>query len=192
MLKERSIAFRSGKFLRNGKRKMNAPFSLSRAGQMTEQEYDKERARLRELYGDSSESAAKRDQALATLFCRSGWTEEQLANKEGRTHQWASNLMFFGQFLNFANSLAEPECLPKNLSAKKFLDIWQQQTVQTECNERIRFQQVLKIMRSESITTTRRPSIGKLIKDASLTAGGTRSTQSLKQFELTRNTSWPR
>jgi hypothetical protein len=54
---------------------MNAPIMLARAGQMTEQEYDKERARFsRRLYRlNSIEAAAKRDQALAILFYRSGW-----------------------------------------------------------------------------------------------------------------------
>jgi hypothetical protein len=49
---------------------MNAPIMLARAGQMTEQEYDKERARFsRRLYRvNSIEAAAKRDQALAILF----------------------------------------------------------------------------------------------------------------------------
>jgi hypothetical protein len=36
--------------------------------------------KLTALYGESSvEAAAKRDQALALLFARSGWTQEQLA-----------------------------------------------------------------------------------------------------------------
>jgi hypothetical protein len=136
------------------------------SSRMTEDEYDRERANLRSTYSDSSvEAVAKRDQALAILFGRSGWTEERLTKKEGVAHQWVSYRMCFGRFLNFASSLAEPESLPKNLSAKRFLDIWEQQTVQKERNERIRFQQVLKIMRSESIAAARRPSIGKSIKE---------------------------
>jgi len=142
---------------------MMSEIAVLRSGRITEEEYDRERAKLRNSYGGSSVEMAKHDQSLAILFSRSGWTEEQLANKEGRTHQWVSCRMRFGRFLNFANSLAEP--LPKNLSAKKFLDIWEQQTVQKERNERIRFQAVLKIMRSGSITAARRPSIGEPIKE---------------------------
>jgi hypothetical protein len=53
---------------------------------MSEFEYDQERARLRELYGDNSaEAAAKRDQAMADLFRRSGWTQEKLAAKESKS-----------------------------------------------------------------------------------------------------------
>src|SRR5260370_34348862 len=118
-------------------RTMNA-IAVLPSGQMTEEAYDRERAKLRNTDGHSSiEAAAKRDQALAILFYRSGWPQEQLAKKEGRTHQWVSCRMRFGRFLNFANSLAEPESLPKNFSAKKFLDIWEQQTVQKKRSERI-------------------------------------------------------
>jgi hypothetical protein len=138
--------------------------AVLRSGQMTEDEYDRARAKLRSAGRDSSiETAAKRDQALGILFDRSGWTEEQVAKKEGRSHQWVSCRMRFGQFLN--SGIAEPESLPKNLSAKKFLDIWGHQTVQKERNKRPRFQAVLKLMRSVSITAARRPSIGKSIKE---------------------------
>jgi hypothetical protein len=58
--------------------------------QMTESEYERERAELDTIYGRSgTEAAAKRDQALAKLFYRSGWTQEQLqriiALSEART-----------------------------------------------------------------------------------------------------------
>jgi hypothetical protein len=141
--------------------------AVLRSAQMSEEEYNRERASLtRAFYGDSSiQATAKGDQALAILFCRSGWTEEQLAKKEGKPHQWVSNRMRFGRFLNFANSLAGSEALPKNLSEKKFSDIYERQTIQKVRNERNRFQQLLKIMRPESITAVRRPSIGESIKE---------------------------
>jgi hypothetical protein len=132
---------------------------------MSEQEYDRERANIRNADASSAEAAAKREQALASLFYRSGWAQEQLQKKEVKTHQWVSHLVQFGRFLNFANSFIEPESLPKNLGAKKFLAIWEQQAVQKERNERRRFQTVLKLLRSESITMARRPSIGKSIKE---------------------------
>jgi hypothetical protein len=133
--------------------------AVLRSGQMTEGDYDRERAKI--TYRDSP--AAKRDQALAILLYRSGWTKEQLAKKEGRTHQWASYQIEFGRFVS--SSLARSESLPKNLDTKKFLDIWEQQIVQKERNERTRFEAVLKLMRSESISAARRPSIGKSIKE---------------------------
>jgi hypothetical protein len=60
--------------------------------------------RLRELYGDSNaEALAKRDQALAVLFSRSGWTQEELAKKEGTTQQSVTYRMRFGRFFEFYN-----------------------------------------------------------------------------------------
>ena len=140
--------------------------AVLRSAQMTAEDYNRERTRLmRAFYGDSSvEVAAKRDQALALLFYRSRWNENQIAKKEGRTHQWASDRMCFGRFLSFAASLAETGSLPKNFSATRFLGMWEQ-SVRKGRNERIRFQQVLQIVRSVSITAARRPSIGKSIKD---------------------------
>jgi len=137
-----------------------------RSAQMSDEEYNRERAGLMSaFYGDSSiDVAAKRDQALALLFYRSGWTEDQVAKKEGRTRQWVSDRIGFGRFLNFASSLAEAGSLPRNLSVKKFLDVWEQ-TVRNGRNERIRFRQALQIMRSVSITAARRPSIGESIKE---------------------------
>ncbi len=47
---------------------------------MARANYERERAAVREAYGDSSQEAgAKRDQALAKLFYRSGWAQEALA-----------------------------------------------------------------------------------------------------------------
>jgi hypothetical protein len=137
--------------------------AVLRSAQMGEEEYVRERARLTTtFFGNSSiQGTAKGEQALAILFYRSGWTEEHLAKKEGRTRQWVSNHMRFGRFLDFAG----PEFLPKNLSTNKFLDIWERQTVQKERHERSRFQTVLKIVRSESIMAARRPSIGESIKE---------------------------
>ena len=51
---------------------------------MSDYEYDAERARLRETYGDTAEEAGvKFEQALARLFHRSGWTQQKLADKRG-------------------------------------------------------------------------------------------------------------
>jgi hypothetical protein len=55
---------------------------------MTESEYDRERTELLATYGrNASEANGRREQALAILFHRSGWTQEELAKKEGRSQQ---------------------------------------------------------------------------------------------------------
>jgi hypothetical protein len=78
------------------------PLVVLRASVMTEAQYDAERAELRRLYGNSdTEAVAKRDQSMALLFHRSGWTQEQLATKERMSQPWVVYRLRFGRFLNF-------------------------------------------------------------------------------------------
>ena len=41
-----------------------------------------------------AEAGARFEQALATLFFRSGWTQEKLAEKEGKSQHWISLIGF--------------------------------------------------------------------------------------------------
>lgn len=134
------------------------------AGRMTETEYERERARLRELYGENStQAAAKRDQALAVLFARSGWTQEQLAQKEKRSPQWVARRLRFGRFLNFSPMGENPDSLPNNLTERRFRQYWERSD-KTETNERIRFLAVRRLIEEETVAhRTRRPKIGKAI-----------------------------
>jgi len=136
--------------------------AVLRSGQMSEDEYDRARAKLRNTERDSSiDAIAKRDQAIAILFDRAGWTEERLAKKERKSDSWVLSHVRFGRFLNFLTDVRE---LPKNLTEPRFCSYWQR-TDPKQTSERIRFQAVLKLMRSESISAPRRPSIGGSIKE---------------------------
>ena len=113
---------------------------------MTEATYDAERARLRELYGNSSiEAAAKRDQALAVLFHRSGWTQDELAAKEGKSPQQIARQLRFGRFR--ASSTGEKPDLPNNFTERRFRSFWERTTGNT--NERARFSDVIKLMQND-------------------------------------------
>ena len=58
---------------------------IDKARVFSDERYRLEREEIRKTYGESSaEAAAKRDQALAALFYRCGWTQEQLAKAEGK------------------------------------------------------------------------------------------------------------
>jgi hypothetical protein len=50
----------------------------------------------------ANEANGKREQALAALFYRSNWTQEELAKKEGKGKSWISQRLVFGRFLSFA------------------------------------------------------------------------------------------
>jgi hypothetical protein len=129
---------------------------------MSEADYDMERARLRELYGDSQKTAgAKRDQALAVLFAKSGWNQERLAAKEGKGQQWISRHILFGRFLNFTPFGVNEE-LPPNLTEGRFRKYWGQ--TDSHAKDEPRFREVIRLIRAEPVTAPRRPAIGDAIK----------------------------
>jgi hypothetical protein len=122
---------------------------------MSEAEYDRARAELR----NPKDARAKWGQQLAILFYRSGWTQQQLAEKESKTQQWADNHLRFGRFLNFTSAFSNPEIALSSLSERVFHLYWKRtegggQTYSG--NERQRFTAVLKLMQKE--TVMRRPS----------------------------------
>ena len=118
---------------------------------LTEIEYDRERQRLKELYGGAAaqqaEVMAKRDQAYAALFHRSGWTQDELAKKEGKTIAWVAYRLRFGRFLNFSTTVENPQTLPSNLTERRFRSYWERTS---GGNDRQRFDAVIKLMVAET------------------------------------------
>ncbi len=78
---------------------------------MSEAEYDAERAKLAP---DKAAAAVRWEQALAVLFARSNWTQEQLAKKEGKNQSWVARQLLFGRFLSFMPMGINPENTPNN------------------------------------------------------------------------------
>jgi|SRR5215475_1435956 len=119
---------------------------------LTDVQYDQQREELRRLYGDSNvEAVAKRDQALAELFHRSGWTQERLAQKEGKAQSWVAQRLRFGRFLNFITTVINEDVLPRNLTERRFRQFWSEQEKHGG-NDRQRFQATLDAIRSSAIT----------------------------------------
>ena len=88
---------------------------------MTDADYDRERAKIPATKRDAMNEAGVRwEQQLATLFYRSGWTQEQLAAKEGRPQSRISEMLLFGRFLNFIQDRISTETLPNNLKSEPF------------------------------------------------------------------------
>jgi hypothetical protein len=144
----------------------SAPPHLTVVGnRMTEAEYTAAREKLRALYGDNSiEAAAKRDQALAILFARSNWTQEELAEKEGKSQSWIQYRLRFGRFLHFTTVVVKFESVPSNLTEGRFRSFWEQ-TEKENGKEEQRFRAVLKLLQAEPIMAPRRPPIGNKIKE---------------------------
>jgi hypothetical protein len=119
---------------------------------MTEADYDAERARIRETYGDSEEEAGARwQQELARLFYRSGWTQQRLAEKEGKTQQWIALQVKFGQFLDFTTTVVNSKIGPA-VTEGSFRECWKK----TEGNDRERFQQAARLLSERTEVLVRR------------------------------------
>jgi len=72
--------------------------------------------------------------ALAALFHRSGWTQEELAKVEHCTQSVMGKRLRFGRFLAFSPD----RTIPRNLTEWRFRGYWER-TDKAEKNERIRF-----------------------------------------------------
>lgn len=114
---------------------------------MTPDEYRRERERLDATYGkDGRQAANRRAQELAKLFDRSGWTQEQLAEAEGKSTGWTSYQLQFGAFLNFFTTVRISKSAPfwwlPDLTERRFRTFW---AAAPDCggNDRQRFQRVL-------------------------------------------------
>jgi hypothetical protein len=116
---------------------------------MTDADYDRERAKIPATKRDAMNEAGVRwEQQLATLFYRSGWTQEQLAAKEGRPQSRISEMLLFGRFLNFIQDRISTETLPNNLSQSRFQNYYVR-AGKNGGNERIRFQEVMRLMQAD-------------------------------------------
>ena len=111
---------------------------------MTDAEYEAAKAEFLVTYGASArEASALRDQALATLFHRSGWTQEKLAAKEGKSQSWVDQRLRFGRFLGFTTTVVNSE-LP--LTEYRFrTEYWEK----TAGDERERFREITKRIQAD-------------------------------------------
>ena len=95
----------------------------------TEEDYVREREKIRETFGNNAaEAKGLRDQAMAKLFYVSGWTQEEVSKKKGKSRIWITVRLRFGQFLNFVTTVTTCPKPPRNLTEGRFRGYWEQTT----------------------------------------------------------------
>lgn len=124
---------------------------------MSVDEYDRERTRLNVAYGDPGAGddvpVAKRDQAFAVLFYSSGWTREQLAEREGKSHSWIGYTLCFGRFLAYVMNSTTVEVSPvSQLTERRFRSYWDR--TDRGPDESARFDEVVRLMQSPDKPST--------------------------------------
>ena len=102
---------------------------------LSERQYDARRKRIRDEYETSMNRAgAKRDRELSYLFVQSGWTQQRIAEKEGRSREWVCKRLRFGRFIDFlGTTVPNGEKLPVDLSERKFRGFWESTASQKQC-----------------------------------------------------------
>ncbi|MCH8852844.1 MAG: hypothetical protein IID41_09375 [Planctomycetes bacterium] len=75
----------------------------------------------------SGQLSAVSYQELAKLFYASGWTQQELADKEGKSQQGIGQHLRLGMFISwFTTTGSKHENLPKNLTERRFRSYWEQ------------------------------------------------------------------
>jgi transcriptional regulator with XRE-family HTH domain len=145
---------------------IHIPRETAATGAMSIAQYQAERQKLRDTYGDSRDAAGDRwEQELAKLFARSGWTQEQLAEQEGKTQAYISYLLCFGGFLLFLEHYNHLVINSTDLTERRFRSYWR---LTAKGDSKARFREVIRLMEeptSETTTTGKPKSIGERLMD---------------------------
>lgn len=133
---------------------------------MTADQYQAERQQIEATYGaNAKEANGLREQMLAALYHRTGWTQEELAKAEGCGKSRISQWLLFGRFLAFSTSGGNAGKQPRNLTERRFRSYWERTT---GGNERQRFDEVLRLIDHDTRIVrpqTKKPEVGRAIVD---------------------------
>lgn len=118
-----------------------------RPNQMNDHDFEMQHKRIDATYPKGGSLKALREQALAKLFDESGWTVEQLAEREGVSRARASQMVLFGRFLAFSTQ-GGGGALPTNLPEKKFRGYWT--ATDQKAKDQHRYRAVLEMIEADA------------------------------------------
>lgn len=129
---------------------------------MSETDYNRERQRIRDLFGDSKADAGGRwEQALAKLFWQSGWHQDEIAVKENKKQPWVSKRIQFGRFLSFCENIPDRNNHAM-LTENKFRSYWERTS---GSNIQRRFREVAEMIEADARAPKRNLGASKAIRD---------------------------
>jgi transcriptional regulator with XRE-family HTH domain len=119
---------------------------------MEPEKFEAQLKHIKEQYGEGlAHVIAKRDQAIASLFEASGWTQQAIADKVGKDRSYVARQLLFGRFLRDVPNGHNVQ-IPSNLTERRFRSYWEQTTAK---KEQKRFEQVLELMEDDCMTVVK-------------------------------------
>ena len=133
-----------------------APRRIAERRKMTDDQFAVRVKHIEEQAGEmQARVQAYRDQEIARLFVQSGWTQERIAEQMGKSQQWVSYRLVFGQFLQFTTDRGKWTKAPKNLTEWRFRGYFEQ--TDKDAKEPRRFAEVIRLMENDFAVATTRP-----------------------------------
>jgi hypothetical protein len=110
---------------------------------MTDKEFDIKLIHIEEQYqAGKVENEGRRDQDLAHLFQESGWTQERIAKRVGKSQQWVDKQLRFARFLAYY-TCSNSQLASEKLTEGSFRRCWGRSRGKSEEE---RFKQVARLL----------------------------------------------
>jgi hypothetical protein len=140
------------------------PIPIESARRMSVDAFRREFEEINATYEREKNATARRDQGLAGLFYRSGWTQEELAKVLGKARRYVAYRLTFGRFLAFGTDVPNIESAISKLTEGGFRNYWSR--TDSSHNERQRFAAVMRELSESTLAAKPRKGLAREIISA--------------------------